>query len=101
MTYLEVIKRITKMSRDTDRPFAKEDVVNFFDLLHDVILESVENEEKIVLQGVLKIEPVKRKGNTGHYDVTRGVKVYLPPKKSVRISLMEDFKNECEKILNK
>ena len=52
MTYLEVIKRITKMSRDTDRPFAKEDVVNFFDLLHDVILESVENEEKIVLQGV-------------------------------------------------
>ncbi|MGL5348283.1 MAG: HU family DNA-binding protein [Peptostreptococcaceae bacterium] len=100
MTYQEVVKRIAKLSRDTNRPFAKEDVVTFFDLLHDVILESVDSEEKFVVKGVFKIEPIERKAKVGHYDVTKGIKVTLPSKKSVRITLMEDFKNECEKILN-
>lgn len=101
MKYYDLLRKIAKKSRDTNRPFAKEDVVNFFDLLYEVMMECVEEEEKILIKGMFKIEVVERKGRSGLTSVRTREVIQVPSKKTVKISLIDDFKKECEKILNK
>lgn len=100
MKYHDLIRKIAKKSRDTNRAFAKEDVVNFFDLLQEVIMEGVEEEDKILVKGIFKIEVVERKGKSGHHNVRTGEIINIPSKKTVKITLLEDFKKECEKKIN-
>ena len=95
MTKVEFISRITQELKENDVKVTKDLVAHFLNAQESVIYEAVQNEEKIVIPNVVKIETKLQSARTGRNPKT-GELVDVPEKTRVVVKPVNSLKKVFE-----
>lgn len=97
MQYRDFTKEIARLSKETERPLAQEDVKMVFDLTKEVVSDLLKNGDHLVIRDFLKFETKTQKGKTINL-INSDKKVTVPDKIVPKVSLSVGFKSDIEKV---